>query len=193
MLYPSLPFLACLAVPVTGLWLARRGLQVSRLYLTLAALLLAIALVVYAAQALLPASELRAWPYASILALTDGSQSRVTSVVRITPAFVAGNAALLGLCGALYLLQERFQATFYSPFTSWLAAPMATFAATTEPMSFAIAYFAGFYDWTFARAVDKVFIITAALGFTLTAVALAGFTLQLAVSALRALKDQRSA
>ncbi|WP_439109313.1 hypothetical protein [Lentibacter sp.] len=193
MLYPSLPFLACLAVPLIGLWLARRGVRVSRLFLGLAALMGATALLIYAADALLSTAAQRAWPYSSVLALTDGSQSRVTSVVRITPGFVAFNAALLALCGVLYILQERFRAAFYSPFTCWLAAPLATFAATTEPMSFAIAYFAGFYDWTFARAVDKSFIIATTLGFTLTAVAIAGFTLQFAVSVLRALNGQRSA
>ncbi|MCV2891475.1 hypothetical protein [Lentibacter sp. XHP0401] len=193
MFYPSLPFLACIAVPLYGLWLARRGLRISRLFLTLAALMGGAALLAYAFEALISAPGLQAWPFSSVLTLTSEGGSHSTSTVRLPPAFALLNAALLAASAALYWLQELRRATFYSRFTRWLAAPMASLAAATEPMTFALAYFAGFYDWSTARTPDKLFIIAASVGFTLTAVALAGFIIQLVVSMLRALKGQRSA
>lgn len=191
MLLPSLPFLACLAVPLLGLGMARRGAPVARIFLTLAACHGLIAALVLLAEALLSPSAFQHWPLASTLTSGDAATARSTVSVRITPDFVVLNAAVLALCGALFWGQNRLNAAPYTTFTRWLAAPIACFAATTVPMSFALTYFLGFYDWATARLSDKLFIIATSFGFTLTGFALAVFALQFGVSALRLLTRNR--
>lgn len=189
MLLPSLPFLACLAVPLLGAYMAQREASVARIFLTLASCLGLIGALLSVAEALFSPSVFQSWPLATTLTRPEGT----VASARLLTAVLFFNAAVLALCGVLFWFQTLLRSTPYTAFTRWLAAPLACGAATTMPMGFALTYFMGFYDWASARPSDKAFIIATSTGFTLAGFALAAFILQFAASALRAPILQRKA